>query len=293
MKKSRKIWIGVGAFILVGGGAPSLPARAQDGPGVEPASRLQAQHGGAGLSWQDLAKGMTFGAGGEGGEGGQGGEAGINVEAVAKDPVAYGVALQVIAAHYHAGLVAYAGKQQEAGAQMFAHGLSEVYAEMEELFKKIGVTDLGPKLEATVAAANDKKPPAEIKKRVNDVLAALNAAAKKAPKSEASVQAVQAQVAAELIDRAAAQYGVSEKDKANIEPYLDGLGFRLAAVELARPIMPWLNKKDAKKARALQDAIAKLGKAYPGIARPDKPKVTEADLLTAASAAKLAVSGLR
>ncbi len=33
--------------------------------------------------------------------------------------------------------------QQEAGAQMFAHGLSEVYFEMEDIFKKLGVTDLG------------------------------------------------------------------------------------------------------------------------------------------------------
>ena len=46
-------------------------------------------------------------------------------------------------------------------------------------------------------------------------------------------------------------------------------------------------------ARAVQDAIAKLGKAYPGIGRPEKPKVTEADLLIAASKAKLAVSGLQ
>ena len=35
MKKTRKIWIGVGAFILAGGGATSLPVAAQDGPSVE------------------------------------------------------------------------------------------------------------------------------------------------------------------------------------------------------------------------------------------------------------------
>jgi hypothetical protein len=96
-----------------------------------------------------------------------------------------------------------------------------------------------------------------------------------------------------LIDRAAAQYPMAEKDKTNLEPYLDGLGFAMAAKEQAGPVLPWLNRQDAKKARAVQDAIAKLSQAYPGLARPEKPKVTAADLLAAASAAKLAVSGLK
>jgi hypothetical protein len=104
---------------------------------------------------------------------------------------------------------------------------------------------------------------------------------------------VRAEAVAELIDRAAAQYPVAQKDKANLEPYLDGLGFAMAAKEQAGTILPWLNLQDIKKARALQNAIAKLGQAYPGLARPEKPKVTEADLLSAASAAKLAVSGLK
>ena len=87
--------------------------------------------------------------------------------------------------------------------------------------------------------------------------------------------------------------GEAAKDKANLEPYLDGLGFAMAAKDQAGAILPWLNRQDANKARAVQDAIAKLGQAYPGIARPEKPKVTEADLLSAASAAKLAVSNLK
>ena len=45
---------------------------------------------------------------------------------------------------------------------MFAHGLSEVYVAMEDVFKKRGVTDLGAKLEAAVAAAAENKPVAEV-----------------------------------------------------------------------------------------------------------------------------------
>ncbi|WP_198343742.1 hypothetical protein [Pseudorhodoplanes sinuspersici] len=302
MKKSRKIWVGVGAFILAGSSASSLPATplptaAQNDSSVTSVPGLRDLSVAGGFSyWQHLAQAATTGAGGEAGEGGEGGgeggEAGINVESAAKDPVEYGVALQVIAAHYHAGLAAYEGKEQEAGAQMFAHGLSEVYFEMEDVFKKLGVTDLGQKLEATVSAANEKKPAADIKRRVNAVLAALAAAEKVAPKSSASAQAVKAHVAAELIDRAAAQFSVVQKDS-NLEAYLDGLGFAMAARDQARTVLPWLHKLDGKKEKAFRQALALTEQAFPGIKRPGKSKVTEADLLSAASAAKLAVSGLQ
>lgn len=298
MKKSRKIWVGVGAFILAGSSASSLtatplPTASQNGSSVTSAPALREPSVAGSMSYRQHFAQAAGGEAGEGGEGGgEGGEAGINVENAAKDPVEYGVALQVIAAHYHAGLAAYEGKEQEAGAQMFAHGLSEVYFEMEDVFKKLGVTDLGNKLEATVSAANEKKPAADVKRRVNAVLAALAAAEKVAPKSPASAQAVKAHVTAELIDRAAAQFAVVQKDS-NLEAYLDGLGFAMAARDQARTVLPWLHKLDGKKEKTFRQALALTGQAFPGIKRPAKSKVTEADLLAAASGAKLAVSGLQ
>lgn len=286
MKKSRKIWIGVGAFVLAGGSAASLPAKSLPGDAAS-VSAPRAQDDAASSTrqphWQQFA---------QGGEGGEGGEAGINVENAATDPVEYIVALQVIAAHYHAGLAAYQGKEQEAGAQMFAHGLSEIYFEMEDIFKKFGITDLGEKLEAAVAAANDKKPAAEVKKRVDAVLASLAAAEKAAPKSSASREAVTAHVTAELIDRAAAQFAVVQKDT-NLEAYLDGLGFAMAARDQAKSILPWLKKQDPAKEKTFSQALALVAEAYPGIKRPAKPKVTESALLSAASRTKLAASSLQ
>lgn len=297
MKKSRKIWVGVGAFILAGSSASQLPATplptaSQKTFSVTSAPGLRDPSVATGMSDRQHFAQAAGGEAGEGGAGGEGGEAGINVANAAKDPVEYGIALQVIAAHYHAGLAAYEGKEHEAGAQMFAHGLSEVYFEMEDVFKKLGVTDLGKKLEATVSAANEKKPAADVKRRVNAVLAALAAAEKVAPKSSASAQAVKAHVAAELIDRAAAQFAVVQKDS-NLEAYLDGLGFAMAAHDQARTVLPWLHKHDGKKEKAFRQALALTGQAFPGIKRPEKSKVTEADLLSAASGAKLAVSSLQ
>jgi hypothetical protein len=131
-----------------------------------------------------------------------------------------------------------------------------------------------------------------VKRKANAVFAALAAAGKKAPKSKAPAQAVQAQVAAELIDRAAAQYAVALKDK-NLEAYLDGLGFAIAARAQAKDALPWLKRRDPKKEAAMQRALTLAGHAYPGINRPAEPKVSLADLQTSASAAKLAVSNLQ
>lgn len=295
MKSKSKLWVGMGAFVLVGSEGSALPATNHvTTTTVTPptAEKIRPSLGNHSRSVLRLAQAWTLGAGGEAGEGGEGGEAGINVDAADKDPVEYGIALQVIAAHYHAGLAAYEGAEKEAGAQMFAHGLSEVYVEMEDIFKRRGVKDLGKKLEAAVEAAAAGKPVPDVRRRVNDVYAALKVAEKAAPKSSVPVQAVKAQVAAEMVERAAAQYAVIQKDK-SLEPYLDGLGFAIAARGQAKDILPWLRKLDAQKEKALSKALALTADAFPGIKRPEKPKVPVSDLLAAASGAKLAVSNLK
>jgi hypothetical protein len=163
---------------------------------------------------------------------------------------------------------------------------------MEEVFKTLGVTGLGAKLEAAVAAAAEKKPVAEVTKKANAVFAALAEADKKAPKSKLPALAVRAKIAAELADRAAAQYVVIQKDD-NLEAYLDGLGFAMAARAEARAALPYLKKIDPRKEAALRKAVALGDQAYPGVKRPQTSKVSVAELQSAASAAKLAVSGLQ
>jgi hypothetical protein len=294
MASRNKLWFGLGAFVLAGNDASALPpeSHVSDTVGQPVAEKTKSAFDNHSRSVSRLAQAWTLGAGGEAGEGGEGGEAGINVEAAGKDPVEYGIALQVIAAHYHAGLAAYEGGEKEAGAQMFAHGLSEVYVEMEDVFKRLGVKDLGQKLEVAVEVATANKPVSEVRRRVKDVYAALNVAEKAAPKSSLSAQAARAQVAAEMVERAAAQYAVVQTDK-NLEPYLDGLGFAIAARSQAKGILPWLRKIDPEKEKALSKAVTLANAAYPGVKRPASPKVAVPELLAAASGAKLAVSGLK
>jgi hypothetical protein len=231
--------------------------------------------------------------GGEGGEGGgEGGEGGIRASDAARDPVEYGIALQVIAAHYYAGLAAYEAKQHEAGAQMFAHGLSEVYVEMEDVFRERGVTGLGDRLNTAVDAAASNAPVAKVKSATQKVLAAIEEAGKKGPKSSLPAPAVKTKVVVEMLERAASQYAVSVSDPA-LEPYLDGLGFAVAARREAQTALPWLRKRDAEKAKTIEAALRLADKAYPGIARPKSPPVDKGEFLAAASAAKFAAADLR
>lgn len=280
--KTRKLWLGVGVFALAAADG-SLLAQSAGAISANPGAHAAAP----------TALAANVGADSEGGEGGEGGEAGIDAEAAENDPFAYGVALAVIAAHYHAGLAAYEAGEKEAGAQMFAHGLSEVYVEMADVFRRRGVTTLGPKLEAAVNLASSKDASVEqVRRAVREVEVALVEAERGAPASLVDPSAVRAQIAAEMIDRAAQQYGPAMKTQ-EIESYLDGLGFFAAAQAEARRVMPWLRARDAQTADALQAALDLAATAYPGVKHPAAPPVDAGKFLSAASSAKLAMAKVR
>jgi hypothetical protein len=285
MRRSRKIWLGVGAFILTSGPAVNASEPQRFGPAVE------GRSDGTTSLPVDTAPQFRIDLNGVWAQAGEGGEGGINPETVGNDPAEYAIALQVIAAHFDAGIAAYAGGEREAGAQMFAHGLSEIYAVMEDTFKQREVTALGAKLEAAVEAAADKKSLREVRRRFNEVLVALRDAGRRGPQP-ASPKRMQAYIVGELIERAAAQYSVALKDK-GLEAYLDGLGFAIAARREAKPALKLLHGSDKQAATALMNALQLVQQAYPGLRQSAKGGVSEADLLAAASRARLAVSAYR
>ena len=281
-----KIWVGIGAFVLTGAGTSATVPAAPE-VGLDRAADAQAETAPAPRPVHH----WVFAQAKPGGEGGEGGEAGIDPEAADRDPVAYGVALEVIAAHYYAGLAAYESGQKEAGAEMFAHGHSEVYAAMADVFEKRGVRTLGEKLEKAVATASGAASVKAVRKDVAAVLAALEEASKSGPASPGDPVATKAKVMAEMLDRAAAQYALAVKGK-EYEPYLDGYGFLASARAGGKDVLPWLKKKNAKQAADFQAALALGAKAYPGIKRPRRPAVDPGKFLAAASAVKFDASRL-
>ena len=230
-------------------------------------------------------------AGGEGGEGGgEGGEGGIDPGLVGRDPVAYLTALDVIRAHYLAGAAAYAAGDHEAGAEMFAHPIGEVYVDLEPVLMTLGAKPFAAALDRTVAAAGEGAPLSEVEAAAGEVGAALDAAAGHAP-GEAGLKA-QAMTVAEMIDRAALQYRLAMAGGEAGEAYLDGYGFAQAAAARAEAIMAELKAKKPRAAEAAGAALATLNAAYPGIAPPASSAPEPGKVLAAASNAVLNMGSL-
>lgn len=234
---------------------------------------------------------VAAGDGGEGGEsggGGEGGEAGVDTARAAEDSVVFLTALDVIAAHYHAGLAAYLAGEHHAGAEMFAHPISEVYADLGDAVALLGVVDFGPDMTKASEIALANAPDAEVEAAAGRVFSALAAAEKRAPASTKTPLTIERAVLADMLNRAAMQYSVALGAE-NTEPYLDGFGFYTAANVRADKIAAALSQKDPAAATAVTEAREMLAKAYPAITRPDAPPAQPGAVLAAVSKAVLAL----
>lgn len=224
----------------------------------------------------------------QGGEGGEGGEGGVEPARAAADPAAFLVALDVIAAHAIAARDIYPAGGREAAAEMFAHGLSEVYATLEEVFLARGIAPFGATMERASALAQEGAPAPAVAAAAEAILAALRAAEAKAP-PPGPTTAVRLRVAAEMVERAALQYGAALRDAASAEAYLDGYGFWRAAAARAAALPP-ATPATAEAMERLRDALALLAAAYPAPTRPaGAAAVAPGTLLAASSRLRLAL----
>ena len=269
MRSTLKVWTGLGvATALVGTGLAGCAG--ENGEGGE---------GGEGAAVAGEA------GEGEGGEG-EGGEGGVSVSDAATDPVTYGAALAIVEAHAIAARDAYlAGKTVEA-AEMFAHPVSEVLADMDPVFEQLGVTDFKPTMTDASTAAFDAANAAGVEASFDAISKALAAAADKAPSSDLSAGVVTTGIVSDQIDRAITMYGQAAGTE-EYGPYLDGYGFyKAAAAGFAR------NGEAVKTYNSglhsdIAAALDLLGTAYPGVERPAALDIAQGKLLGAASKVKL------
>jgi hypothetical protein len=278
MNTTLKLWTQLGLGTALAGGLLAAC-------GGEAGGESGAGEAGTPTDAAATAAGEGEGGGGPGeGEGATGGEGegGVAVADAATDPVAYGTALAVTEAHVVAARDAYAAGRKDAAAEMFAHPVSEVLVDMDPVFAKLGVTDFKPLLTAASVAAVEGKPAAQVNKAYDAIIAALRAAAQKAPATDAAPAAVAAGVIADQVERASAMYRVIAKDE-GYEPYLDGYGFaQVAKNTFAREGAAIKAANPAAHAR-IAEALEVLAKAYPSALRPDRLPV-EPGALSGASA---------
>ena len=216
------------------------------------------------------------------------GEGGVVITDALTDPVVFLSLLAITEAHIIAARDALALGENDAAAEMFAHPVSEVLFESQEVFNQLGVADFSDKLTDTSAAIFAGESPEQINARADDIIAALRTAAEKAPSTDASAASVAAGVAVDQIERAADMYRVA-LDSDAYEPYLDGYGFLKAGEAVFLQSADAIEAEDEQAASAIKDAIAKLDEAYPSAIRPDSLDADLATVTVAASNAIIAV----
>ncbi len=283
--RRSKLWTSLGTAVLLGSG-PALAdeertATARDGAkaGVSVSALAEAA--------PPAGEGEGEGEGGEGaGEGGEnGGEFGVDAAQARVDPVVYGIALDVIRAHYLAGQAAYAAGDREAAGELFVHPISEVYLTMEPVFAERGVDPFDDLMSVAGGLAIDGAPVAKVEAAVTAVLEATDAAEAAAPEAgDAAPVDVTATIVADMIERAALQYQIVAGG-AEGAAYLDGYGFAAAARLRAEKQAEALAATPAKA--TIDAALGVLARAYPSATKPDALPVAVSEVLAASSAVKL------
>ncbi|MEP3302897.1 MAG: hypothetical protein ABJO05_13105 [Roseibium sp.] len=192
-------------------------------------------------------------------------------------------------AHVIAARDAYAAGQTEAGAEMFAHPVSEVLFEMQPVFEAQGVEDFSDLFTTASQAALNGAGSDEIAGQTDGIIAALRTAEERAPVSEANSGAIAGGVVADQIERAVSMYAqASETTQYGL--YLDGYGFYKAAQATFERSADAIKSENPDLAEKIEAALGLLAQAYPDALRPENLDANQGALSGASAGVLLAAS---
>lgn len=216
------------------------------------------------------------------------GEGGVDIAAAATDPVVFTAALAIAEAHVLAARDAYAAGRTQEAAEMFAHPVSEVLADMEGALAARGVAPLNDLFIAASEGALAGETPVAIATRTAAIVDALSNAAKNAPSDGRSAAAVASGVVSDQIDRAVDMYRLASASGA-YGNYLDGYGFYRAAESAFSRSRAEIERDNPAAAAQIMAALTALGAAYPSAAAPQEIKGDIAALSAASSRVMLSI----
>ena len=252
VRKTSLLWTASLAAVTAGGlsacGAP------EGQPEAAPSSQSAPADESAG---PDLA-----GEGGEGGEGGEaGGEFGIDPALAENDPVIFLSAIEVMRAHYLAGLAALEAGNRAAAAEMFSHPVSEIYIDFEPVIEARGGAVMLEEMNRAAVLHFQDASDEEIREAVAVVLELLDANEAAAPSADMTPAEVDAAVLIDLGERAALQYGFARGEAAGGEAWLDAYGFNAAAQAYAEGRLEAIEAADPTLAAGLRTMLVRLDEA--------------------------------
>lgn len=222
------------------------------------------------------------------GTGGEG-EGGIAIERAIYDPVVYLTSLAITHAHIIAARDAHLIGENEAAAEMFAHPVSEVLAEMQPVFRERGAEDFSDLLIDASNAILDGTNADQLKSKYSAITTALDEAAKFAPSTKQKKSAIYARVIADQIERAVDMYP-AYKESGRYEPYLDGYGYYKAGESLYRKNKSLISKEHQETIAPLERALKLLANTYPSATPNEMSETNLSKLRLAASNCLLVTS---
>jgi hypothetical protein len=289
MKSKSKVWLGVGAFVVVGSGVVGAGVLSADAsatglhkPGlptdtaIARASRIMvAQHEGAPL------------AGGEGGE----------TKAIANLPpdLAFGVRIALLRGHLLVGDELVKQQQWNAALPHFLHPTEEIYADIKDRLAEYNVPAFDGALKALADVVKSKKGGAadyaKAQKPVTDALAAAEAAMKA---KETNWPGFVAEAAIEATKTAAGEYEQAILNGRIAKPveYQDARGFIWQADRMIESVAADLQKKDAGALKQVRAGLTELKKVFPAAVPPRTPVKDHAAMLAIVSRIELAAGKL-
>jgi hypothetical protein len=280
MKRTTKIWLGVGAFV-VAGAVPSAPgdtaplqkASLLEGSALANADIVLAQHRAHGGSESASAKKggkSKQGGEGEGGENEGGARAGG-----AKLPPDLDFALRIaqMRGHLLVGDELVKQSQWNAAYPHFRHPTEELYGGIRGRLKDYKVPPFEAALKVLANAVKARKSGddyASAWKTVNDALDAADAGLKV---KQAGWEAFVVETAVETLKSATGEYeeAIVKGRIAKPVEYQDARGFIWQAERMIEAVAPALEKKDADALAHLRAALAELKKAFPAAMPPTAP----------------------
>ncbi|WP_019961172.1 hypothetical protein [Woodsholea maritima] len=288
IRKSTKIWASVSAAALLTSGALSACSQ----PAPEAADTSSAQHDAPAAAAQSEEAAPSAhptelaGEGGEGGgEGGEaGGEMGIDPEEALRNPVVYRSAIEVMRAHYIAGLAAMEMGDRANASALFSHPISEIYIDLEPVIEQLGGQVMMDELNQAAVLHFQGASEDEIIAAVNTVTDLLDANLAVAPNDGTSEAHVRAAVIGELIERASLQYAYAVEQEGLAEAWLDGYGLVYAADRANGEAHDMIVAEDSELAAAIDHALELLMRAYDSASRPETLAVDPAQTRAAAQA---------
>ena len=275
MKTKTKIWLGVGAFVVIETAAAGGSAR----PGPEifpwPSARphlpgaVVAAGGAIRVAQQaDHAR-----------DAGEGGEAGT----LARLPpeLAFAVRIALLRGHLLVGDELVKQQQWNAALPHFLHPTEELYGDIQGELAGYGVPPFDTALKALAQVVKARKGGtdyAKALKRVNDALAAADAGMKA---RQSNWPGFVVEAAVEALKAATGEYKEAIVGGTIAKPvgYQDARGFVWQAERMIESVAPDLQKQDAAALREVRAGLAELKLAFPSPMPPRTPVKDHATVL--------------